>query len=168
LVDLDSLRAFCHQIELLPSLQVLSPQQRSTKCGGFVGRKGRKLRKTQSDTIFIQSLPRNVTREDLQTVFSQIEVIKIDTKTRLPKILIYKDTITGDGKGETTITYEDEEAAQAIINWYNRKEFLSNIIEISLATQRVQTFSRRNGYRGRGGARGTYRDSFRGDRSNRY
>ncbi len=123
---------------------------------------------TQRDTIFIQNLPRNVTREDLQTVFSQIGVIKIDTKTRLPKILIYKDKTTGEGKGEATITYEDEEAAQAVINWYDRKEFLSNIIEISLATQHARTFGGRNGYRGRGGARGAYRGSFRGNRSNLY
>jgi len=34
---------------------------------------------------------------------------------------IYKDKATGEGKGEATITYEDEEAAQAAINWYNGK-----------------------------------------------
>lgn len=44
---------------------------------------------------------------------------KNDKKTGAPKIWIYKDKTTGEGKGEATITYEDEEAAQAAINWYN-------------------------------------------------
>ena len=47
---------------------------------------------------------------------------QIDKKTNGPKIWIYKDKATGDGKGEATITYEDEEAAQAAINWYHGKK----------------------------------------------
>ncbi|CAF4533821.1 unnamed protein product, partial [Didymodactylos carnosus] len=92
---------------------------------------------TQRDTIFIQNLPRNVSREDLQKTFSQIGVIKTDKKTGGPKIWIYKDKVTGDGKGEATITYDDEEAALAAINWYNDKEVLANIVKITLATRRV-------------------------------
>ena len=94
---------------------------------------------TQHDTIFIQNLPRGVTTDELREVFAQIGVIKVsrsrivldhysthlvdfmqnDRKTNTPKIWVYKDKATGEGKGEATITYEDEEAAQAAINWYN-------------------------------------------------
>ena len=45
-----------------------------------------------------------------------------------PKIWIYKDKATGEGKGEATITYEDEEAAQAAINWYNGKISLELLV----------------------------------------
>lgn len=48
-------------------------------------------------------------------------VFQKDKKTGLPKIWIYKDKATGEGKGEATITYEDEEAAQAAITWFNSK-----------------------------------------------
>ncbi|CAF1505192.1 unnamed protein product [Rotaria magnacalcarata] len=135
---------------------------------------------TQRDTIFIQNLPKNVTVSQLKDVFSQIGIIKNDKKTNGPKIWIYKDKATGDGKGEATITYEDEEAAQAAINWYHGKEVLSNIVQISLATRRASAFGNRGGsrggrggfrsrggdfggYRGRGGDRGSeYRGSGRG------
>ncbi|CAF5170234.1 unnamed protein product, partial [Rotaria sp. Silwood1] len=109
---------------------------------------------TQRDTIFIQNLPRNVTASELKDVFSQIGMIKIDKKTGTPKIWIYKDKATGEGKGEATITYDDEEAAQAAINWYHGKEVLSNIVQISLATRRASAFGGRGGSRGRGGFRG--------------
>ncbi|CAF5065376.1 unnamed protein product, partial [Rotaria magnacalcarata] len=123
--------------------------------GGFGGGGsggGDSSMETQRDTIFIQNLPRNVTTEELKEVFSQIGVIKNDRKTGLPKIWLYKDKATGEGKGEATITYEDEEAAQAAINWYNDKEVLANMVKISLATRRA--FGGRGGHRGRGGGGG--------------
>ena len=46
-------------------------------------------------------------------------MIKIDKKTGLRKIWIYKDKTSGEGKGEATVTYEDEAAASAAIEWFN-------------------------------------------------
>lgn len=43
--------------------------------GGYGGDDNRM--ETQRDTIFIQNLPRNVTMDELRTVFSQIGVIKV-------------------------------------------------------------------------------------------
>jgi RNA-binding protein FUS len=112
--------------------------------GGYGGDDNRM--ETQRDTIFIQNLPRNVTSDELREVFSQIGMIKLryyswldviktgvffwknDRKTGAPKIWIYKDKTTGEGKGEATITYDDEEAAQAAINWYNGKIFFIYVI----------------------------------------
>jgi RNA-binding protein FUS len=52
-------------------------------------------------------LPKSVTVDELVTSFGSIGVIKIDKKTSQPKIWIYKDKNTGEGKGEATITYDD-------------------------------------------------------------
>lgn len=99
-----------------------------------------------------------------------------DKKTGALKIWIYKDKTTGEGKGEATVTYEDEQAAQAAIGWFNGtttrmvfsftatkisvlfcldKEVLSNVVKVSLATRRASAFGGRGGFRGgRGGSRG--------------
>jgi RNA-binding protein FUS len=45
----------------------------------------------------------------------------MDKKTQKPKIWIYKDKNTGEGKGEATVTYDDENAASAAIDWFNSK-----------------------------------------------
>lgn len=159
---------------------------------------------TQRDTIFIQNLPKDVTTEALREAFSQIGLIKVienhsafllqvdplvflfqqkDKKTGGPKIWIYKDKTTGEGKGEATVTYEDEQAAQAAIDWFDStfldylkrhgifiqyfhwkifldKEVLSNIVKVSLATRRASAFGGRGGFRGgRGGFRGRGKSS---------
>lgn len=75
----------------------------------------------QKDTIFIQNLPKDVTAMDLEKNFGTIGVIKIDKRTNQSKIWIYKDKNTGEGKGEATVTYDDDEAAKAAINWFNSK-----------------------------------------------
>jgi RNA-binding protein FUS len=71
------------------------------------------------DTIFIQNLPLNVTEDELSQNFGEIGTIKTDNRTGLPKVWVYKDKMTGEGKGKATVTYEDEAAADAAINWFN-------------------------------------------------
>ena len=75
----------------------------------------------QKDTIFIQNLPKDVTNQDLELHFGSIGIIKNDKKTNQPKIWIYKDKSTGEGKGEATVTYDDDQAAKAAIDWFNGK-----------------------------------------------
>jgi RNA-binding protein FUS len=38
-----------------------------------------------------------------------------------PKIWIYKDRNTGEQKGEATVTYDDPQAAQSAISWFDGK-----------------------------------------------
>lgn len=71
------------------------------------------------DTIFISGLPESTTEEQLNEYFGQIGLVKIDKKTRTPKIWIYKDKTTGKGKGEATITYDDPPTASSAIKWFN-------------------------------------------------
>jgi RNA-binding protein FUS len=73
----------------------------------------------QRDTIFVQNLPKDVTADDLTQQFGAIGIIKTDKRTGLPKIWVYKDKMTGDGKGEATVSYDDEAAAEAAINWFH-------------------------------------------------
>ena len=80
----------------------------------------------QRDTIFIQNLPKSVTNQELEQNFGSIGIIKNDKKTNAPKIWIYKDRNTGEGKGEATVTYDDEAAATAAIEWFNSKYFFLN------------------------------------------
>ncbi len=65
-----------------------------------------------------------MTNDDLEKNFGSIGIIKIDKKTSQPKIWIYKDKSTGEGKGEATVTYDDEAAASAAIEWFNGFYFI--------------------------------------------
>ncbi len=60
--------------------------------------------------------------------FGSIGIIKTDKKTNGPKIWIYKDRNTGEGKGEATVTYDDEAAATAAIEWFNSESFFIGLI----------------------------------------
>lgn len=42
----------------------------------------------------------------------------MDKRTGKRKIWIYKDKITGRGKGEATVTYDDPPTASSAINWF--------------------------------------------------
>lgn len=79
----------------------------------------------QQDTIFVAGLPEDVTDIQLQEFFGAIGIIKIDKKTQRPKIWIYKDKITGRGKGEATVTYDDPPTTSSAIQWFNGKILFS-------------------------------------------
>ena len=69
--------------------------------------------------MFIQNLPRNITREEIEEAFSTVGPIKVNDRSGGPKIWIYKDRMTGEGNGRATVTYEDEETAQKAISEYH-------------------------------------------------
>ena len=50
-----------------------------------------------------------------------------------PKVWIYKDKMTGKGKGEATITYDDPPTAGSAINWFNGEEIVSKLAYIKHA-----------------------------------
>jgi RNA-binding protein FUS len=94
---------------------------------------------TQSDTIFVTGLPKDVTSQEIETHFKLIGNIKFDKGKREPKIWIYKDKETGEGKGEATITFEDESYASMAIDCFNGKPFLNtqDIIQVSLSQRKI-------------------------------
>jgi hypothetical protein len=116
--------------------------------------------KTQGYTIFIQNLPRNITKQELEVIFDQNEIIKDVKKANVQKIMIYKDKITGESNGEATITYEDEETAKAAVNLHNGKEILSSVVQIKLISRGASTFNDRNEFHD-GDQR--YDDDYRGE-----
>lgn len=69
-----------------------------------------------------------------------------------PKIWLYRNKETGESKGEATITYDDANAAQSAISWFDNKNFNGATIKVSLA-QRQNNWQKGGGFR-RGGPRG--------------
>ncbi|XP_076334174.1 uncharacterized protein LOC143238106 isoform X3 [Tachypleus tridentatus] len=109
------------------------------------------------DTIFVSGLPEDVTEQQLAEHFGCIGLIKMDRRTGKPKIWIYKDKMSGRGKGEATITYDDPPTATSAISWFSGKDFLGKIIKVELAERKPQSFGmpgRGSGGGGSGGMRG--------------
>lgn len=105
------------------------------------------------DAIFIQNLPKNVTREEILDAFSTVGTIKTDERSGGPKIWIYKDRDTGEGNGRATVTYEDDETASKAISEYNDQHIdsIDSVVRVQLAQRRTRTDNDRGG---RGGYRG--------------
>ncbi|KAI8381291.1 uncharacterized protein BYT42DRAFT_565996 [Radiomyces spectabilis] len=89
------------------------------------------------DTVYITNLPQDVTEEKLAAHFGSIGLIKIDKKTRKPKIWIYVDKATNLPKGDATLTYDDPPSADAAIDWFGGKEFMGNVIQVSKAERKM-------------------------------
>ena len=107
--------------------------------GGYGGGGGGGVEKVQSDNqIFVQGLPTDATTEDIAQFFGSIGVIKNDRKTGNQRIFIYKDNNTGLPKGEATVTYDDPNAAQSAIQWFNGKDFNGKMIKVSMAMIKVR------------------------------
>ena len=80
----------------------------------------------------------DATEEDIAQFFGSIGVIKNDRKTGKQRIFIYKDNNTGLPKGEATVTYDDPNAAQSAIQWFNGKDFNGKMIKVSMAMIKVR------------------------------
>lgn len=117
---------------------------------------------TQEDTIFVQGMNPETSETEIADYFGAIGIIKKDKRTMKPKIWIYKDKESGRPKGEATVTYEDSNAAQSAIGWFDNKDFNGSLIKVSLA-QRYNTWQNKGGQRGgfnRGGGGGGGRGGF--------
>ncbi|KAF0299086.1 Transcription initiation factor TFIID subunit 15 [Amphibalanus amphitrite] len=117
-------------------------------------------RQTFEDTIFVSGMPPDSSQEEIADFFGSIGRIKPDKRTGQPRIWMYKDKMTGQNKGECTVTYEDIEAARSAIGWFSGKEFRGNTIKVSMAERRTSTDRSRGGGGGRGG--GGFRGRGRG------
>lgn len=115
----------------------------------------------QRDTIFIQDLPKDITKDQLQDAFSGVGRIKIDDRSGGPKVWLYKDRMTDEGNGRATVTYEDEETATRAIHEYNDQHIdsLGVTVRVQQAQRRLRT-NDRGGFGGSSGGRG-----YRGGRS---
>ncbi|CAF3480319.1 unnamed protein product [Rotaria sordida] len=109
----------------------------------------------QTDTIFIQNLPKNITRDEILDIFSTVGPLKTDDRSGGPKIWIYKDRDTGEPNGRATVTYEDDETANRAIAKYNDQHIdsIGTSVRVQLAQRRNRNNNNDRG--GRGGYRGT-------------
>ncbi|CAF2583319.1 unnamed protein product [Rotaria sp. Silwood2] len=109
---------------------------------------------TLTDAIFIQNLPKNITRDQILDIFSTVGPIKTDDRSGGPKIWIYKDRDTGEANGRATVTYEDDETANRAISKYNDQHIdsIGTSVQVQLAQRRNRNNNNDRG--GRGGYRG--------------
>ncbi|XP_037089542.1 transcription initiation factor TFIID subunit 15-like [Pollicipes pollicipes] len=82
-------------------------------------------------------MPPESSTEEVANFFGSIGRIKLDKRTGLPRIWMYKDKMTGSNKGECTVTYDDVEAAKSAIDWFSGKDFRGNTIKVSMAERRA-------------------------------
>jgi len=109
-----------------------------------------------NDAIFIQNLPKNITRDEIIDAFSTVGPIKTDDRSGGPKVWIYKDRDTGESNGRATVTYEDDETAGKAVSEYNDQhiESIGATVRVQLAQRRTRTDNDRGGRSGGGGYRG--------------
>lgn len=113
-----------------------------------------------SDQIYITGLPKSVTEEQISSFFGGIGRIKLDKRKGTPMIWIYKDKVTGEPKGDATVTYDDPETAPAAIEWFDNKEFLGSIVHVEMSQCKDKGLPGRGRGRGRGRSRGGGRESY--------
>jgi len=107
------------------------------------------------NTIYVSGLPDNITADSVNEFFSQLGPIKKSKKrhnTGDPVIHIYKNKATGRAKGDCTVSYQEEETAQAAIEWYNGAEFgtTGKKMSVSIATRPAAGGWASGGGKGRG------------------
>ncbi len=76
-----------------------------------------------TDMVYVTGLPAGVTEDDIAGYFGSIGVIKLDKKTKKPKIWLYRDKETGALKGDGTVSYDDPFSAASAVDWFSNKEW---------------------------------------------
>ncbi|XP_027198472.2 uncharacterized protein LOC113792743 [Dermatophagoides pteronyssinus] len=125
------------------------PQSAPGSGGGYMSQPS----DMENDTIFISGMPLDVTEDQLSSHFGSIGIIKMD-RSQKHKIWIYRDKVTGEGKGEATLTYEDPHTAKSAIQWFHNKELpgTGKILNVEFAQRKIPAGGDYKG--GRGGGRG--------------
>ncbi|ENN75446.1 hypothetical protein HUJ04_001669 [Dendroctonus ponderosae] len=83
----------------------------------------------QHDTVFVSGMDPSFTEDDIADHFGSIGIVKMDRRTNKKKVWLYKDKNTGLSKGEATVTYDDADAAQSAIKWFDGKDFRGSVIK---------------------------------------
>ncbi|CAL8084477.1 unnamed protein product [Calicophoron daubneyi] len=86
----------------------------------------------REDTVFVSNLPQNIDHETMKAQFGVVGKIKINSKSGMPMVWIFKEK--GIPKGDALVTYEDPQCVQAAIKWFQEHEFLGRKIEVKQAT----------------------------------
>ncbi|GAA0183547.1 RNA splicing factor [Lithospermum erythrorhizon] len=84
-------------------------------------------------SVYVCNLPPGTDDDMLAEYFGTIGLLKKDKRTGRPKIWLYHDKVTGEPKGDATVTYEDPHAALAAVEWFNNKDFHGSIIGVFMA-----------------------------------
>lgn len=87
----------------------------------------------ENGSVYVCNLPPGTDDDMLAEYFGTIGVLKKDKRTGRPKIWLYHDKVTGEPKGDATVTYEDPHAALAAVEWFNNKDFHGTIIGVFMA-----------------------------------
>lgn len=77
-------------------------------------------------SVYITGLPKDVTSDELQSVFRKAGVIKIDPITTLPKVKIYRDECDVP-KGDATITFLNRESVSLCLKYFDDYYFRPNV-----------------------------------------
>ncbi|TGZ39807.1 hypothetical protein CRM22_011259 [Opisthorchis felineus] len=85
----------------------------------------------REDTVFVSNLPQTIDHETMKAQFGVIGKIKINSKSGMPMVWIFKEK--GVPKGEALVTYEDPQSVQAAIKYFAEHEFLGRKIEVKQA-----------------------------------
>ena len=77
--------------------------------------------------VYVSGLPKDITEKELVEKFGQVGPIAKDPKRArfdpgAKKVWLYTDRATRKPKGDGTITYADEEAASAAVQFFNGQE----------------------------------------------
>ncbi|XP_058097961.1 transcription initiation factor TFIID subunit 15-like isoform X2 [Magnolia sinica] len=89
-------------------------------------------------SVYVCNLPPGTDESMLAEFFGTIGLLKKDRRTGQPKIWLYRDKVTGEPKGDATVTYEDPHAAFAAVEWFNEKDFHGSIIGVHIAESKTK------------------------------
>jgi RNA-binding protein FUS len=111
--------------------------------------------------IYIGGLPKDITEKELIEKFGQVGPIAKDPKRSrfdpsARKVWLYTDRRTRKPKGDATVTYADEEAAEAAVQFFNGQEMPGwdgQKLQVSIA-QRKEGWDRGKQWAGGGGGGG--------------
>ncbi|CAF1099870.1 unnamed protein product [Rotaria sordida] len=96
--------------------------------------------------VYITGLPKEIQNETLADVFGAScgLIAPVDVRSPKPKIWVYKDRQTREGKGEATITFIHPESCQMAINYFNGKELFGREIRVTLCPRRLYNMQKQN------------------------
>ncbi|CAF1557231.1 unnamed protein product, partial [Adineta ricciae] len=96
--------------------------------------------------IYITGLPKEIQNETLAGVFAPVcgEIAPVDVRSPKPKIWVYKDRQTREGKGEATITFINPDSCQTAISYFDGKELFGREIRVTLCPRRMYSMQKQN------------------------
>ncbi|CAF0802189.1 unnamed protein product [Adineta steineri] len=96
--------------------------------------------------VYITGLPKEIQNETLAEVFAAVcgPIAPVDVRSPKPKIWVYKDRQTREGKGEATITFINPDSCQTAISYFDGKELFGREIRVTLCPRRMYNMQKQN------------------------